>query len=572
MDQLKVFLAEAKKHHFWIICTVVILVSLGSWYMATASVDAETSAFKSTIEGKNSEINGVNKQNPPNQHFIDGMNLLITQHGRDIEKAWDKRYEQQVKLFVWPEKLSAALRQKVEAMKPIESVPLNSLGLLESELDEYRNYITEELPKLANIIGTKWRFNSDGEAASDNARPIGGDGGLIDPRQADKSVVIWGDESQGLILKEHFAFSTRDGRTPTTPQVLYAQEDLWVLQAVMQIIKNTNGSADTNFDASVKEIISLQIGKTVEGRVGKITMLKQDRSDLDVPGGNYSEMAMMAPGATPGMPPPSMTPPGMSPPGMPPVGPGAPGAAPGVVDPNDPAIGRYVDVNYDPLPPPVLRGAATSTDPATAIYSVAKRMPVRLRLAIKQSSLPKFLAECGNYSLPLEVRQLRINCEAGARGDSGGGASSFGYGDGGVESPRMSSSGGGGSSRRRQNPTDPNAPAFDSDEAEIEVYGIIYIMNPVDRKFLGIEAVTPTAPVPGGSTPTAAPVATPPAAVPVTPTPMPPATAPVAPMAPATPPAVEPMASVLPIKDKANLLIENMLGAFSLLHTKGNSV
>jgi hypothetical protein len=129
-------------------------------------------------------------------------------------------------------------------------------------------------------------------------------------------------------------------------------------------------------------------------------------------------------------------------------------------------------VNYDPLPPEKLRSAATSTDPTTAIYAVAKRIPVRMRLVIDERSLPKLLANCGNHEIPVEVRQVRINCPEGQTGGGGG------YGDfGGVASrtsPRTSS---GTSSNEIQ----------DLNRMDVEVYGIVYIFNPVDEAMLGVQ-------------------------------------------------------------------------------------
>ncbi len=79
-----------------------------------------------------------------------------------------------------------------------------------------------------------------------------------------------------------------------------------------------------------------------------------------------------------------------------------------------------MDVNYNPLAPESLRTAATSTDPAIAIYAVAKRIPVRLRLYIDQRRLQDLLANCGNHEIPVEVRQVRINCAEGLSSGSGG--------------------------------------------------------------------------------------------------------------------------------------------------------
>lgn len=98
----------------------------------------------------------------------------------------------------------------------------------------------------------------------------------------------------------------------------------------------------------------------------------------------------------------------------------------------DPAINRYVDDKYQPLPPERLRGALKSTAPEDALLAVAKRIPVRLRLMVDQRKLNVLLAKCGNSKLPFEVRQVRINRPPAAPGAGGGMGGGYGGGEGGM--------------------------------------------------------------------------------------------------------------------------------------------
>lgn len=55
MDKLKIFLANAKKHQFWICCGVMLLVSLGCWWWASSAVaklyDTRETAIKGSFDG-----------------------------------------------------------------------------------------------------------------------------------------------------------------------------------------------------------------------------------------------------------------------------------------------------------------------------------------------------------------------------------------------------------------------------------------------------------------------------------------------------------------------------------------
>jgi hypothetical protein len=208
----------------------------------------------------------------------------------------------------------------------------------------------------------------------------------------------------------------------------------------------------------------------------------------------------------------------------------------------DPANFRYVDNEYKPLPAERVREAMSSGSPEDAFLVVAKRMPIRMRLLVDQRKLHRLLAEFGNSPLPVEIRQVRVNREAGLTssgggydmaysgggdtmyesggsdmygmpGMEGGGYGSGGYGSGGYGSGGYGSGGyGSGESGTSdygsgyEEGGEYGMPGFGYDtgyggagprrgevsstttyDLPVEVYGIIYIYNPVDRNKLGIE-------------------------------------------------------------------------------------
>jgi hypothetical protein len=376
----------------------------------------------------------------------------------------------------------------------------------------------------------------------------GSKSGRGDDEDEDQSVVRWNPANQQEILDVHFHFASQEA-IPHTLDVLYAQEDLWVLQAIVNVIKRTNAGADANYNAAIKEIESLQMGRTVKGRLGQITQLGQGGAGM--PGSGTSPGGMSAGGS---MSPPdgSGSPAGASSAGPTPGGssmgpaPGAssmgpaPGAssmgpAPGsgsmggsnmssATGPVDPAIGRYVDIDYNPLDPKTLREARTTQDPKLAIYSVAKRMPVLMRLKIDQRRLNDLLAECGNSSLPIEVRQVRINCDAApdGGGSGSGGSSMFGgRPSGSVPSgssmgpapggssmgpaPGGNSMGSGRPKSMGQSSQNSDELSADPNEIVVDIYGIVHIYNPLNQKQLNTnlredEGVPPAA---APTTPTA---------------------------------------------------------------------
>ena len=125
---------------------------------------------------------------------------------------------------------------------------------------------------------------------------------------------------------------------------------------------------------------------------------------------------------------------------------------------------RYVDNNYQPIAD--LAGLEASA-------AVAKRIPVRMRLLVDQRSLNRLLIACANSKLTLEVRQLRFN----PQGESLGARKAFG----GSGEDRGRATGGFG----RQNAETKQLPNYTSFDRMVELYGIVYIFNPVDESKIG---------------------------------------------------------------------------------------
>jgi len=208
----------------------------------------------------------------------------------------------------------------------------------------------------------------------------------------------------------------------------------------------------------------------------------------------------------------------------------------------DPAHLRYVDMTYTPLPADRLRGALTTATPEDAFLVVAKRIPVRMGVVMDQRQVHRFIAECGNSNLIVEVRQVRVNrpkaassmgmgamgdMMSGAYGSMGGEMMSMmpGMGDAGGYGSEMSSDGmssemgygaEGDPSMTMSSPYGMSGgAAAGSDRSPydlpVEIYGMVYIYNPVNMEKLGIEPALAgaTPETPAATAPDAAPAAPP---------------------------------------------------------------
>jgi len=235
----------------------------------------------------------------------------------------------------------------------------------------------------------------------------------------DGTLVNWSSSSQQQLLSDLFPWRAKgSGAPPSTLEVLYSQENLWILRQLMQIIAIVNGDVGQRHQAKIREIDRIAIGKSVPKQAGMISppgagmasggmggmmgsgmmgsgMMEGGGEGIDYGSGGMdmaAGMMDMAGGSG-----------GMGMPGM--EGGDGMGAEVATVDPGD---NRYVDLTGAPLTAEQMRAALSSQSPTDAFMAVAKRVPVMLSLKMDQRNVPELLAVCGSVPLMVEVKHVRI--------------------------------------------------------------------------------------------------------------------------------------------------------------------
>ena len=523
MDQLKEQLVKIKPYAFWIACTIILLGSLATWWMATGALSAQTADGVQKVNSAYSNLQTITPKlaKHPNPATNAEMTKLTLAYAEEIARGWQLQYEKQEGVLVWPKSFDQDFHDAVKDLRPIEKVPVKAdikLTIPDSLRRRYRDFIEDELPKLATTIGGKWYANRDPGAEGALLQPasprLGPDG--RPEVEVDRSMVLWNPQNQTELLQLHFGFTAKSD-DPTTLDVLYAQEDLWVLQNIMDIIKRTNEGYEGRHDAAVKQIEFVRIGRAALGQAGQVMNVGAgpNGENLAGPGAGYPGGERGAPGVPmPGAAPAPGAPATAGAPAAPPVNPMT------LPDFNaaDPGNWRYVDKFNVPLAGAQLRAAlappapGVTVDPQVALLTVAKRMPVRIRLEIDQRRLNKLLIEFGNAPLPVEVRQLQINRQPAAIGDPssffaglgapGGGQGAYPGGGEGFNqgaSPFPGGRGGYGEGMGSQPGVQPGVGSLtrdatvDTNLIRLELYGIVYLYNPVNRATLGLPAAGPAA-------------------------------------------------------------------------------
>ena len=514
MDMIDLMQA-IRKYSFWEITALVIAMFLTGWYLSTKQLKDETADYKSQIMTGFSAVSSVisNNDNHPNDHSHQKMDELVEQLKQNLLDAWELQYQRQKDVLVWPQELGADFLADIDRLlvkngqrNPIETITFPSEeiqhNLQRHYLEQYQLFALTQVPPLAEIIRSNWEADKPADEASDSGDLAGfAEAGQSGPATQSKTlgpppIIAWDTSSQTNVLGRF-----KWDRTPTTMQVLYAQEDLWVLTQIMQVLQEVNKDALVPSKAVITELINLEVGRTAAGITEVGQVMNVDTLKNANLGGGGDDMGMEGMGADAGMEA------GMddeseeggvdsSSGGTP----GAAGSTTSAVSPH-PANLRYVDNTLQRLDAERLQNAVAPgpNPPLETIYlAVAKRYPVRIRIKMDLTKLPDLLTACGNAKLPIEVLQVSVNGTLGR--SSGGGAMDgddsmaddmfgedmFGEEDGGaMMGEEMFSGNQTTSTAERLLLT--NFPY----EEEVELYGIVYIYNPVNIEQLGITPEEP---------------------------------------------------------------------------------
>ena len=497
MDQLKTQLAVVGKHGFWIASVLVLLVSLGVWYLSTAALVKLRTSQTTKITGAYTQVSNVREELPkiPNDLSHEEMNELITDRQGEVLKSWKQLYDRQENILVWPqETFNQEFLNEFVGKVPIENFvefPTEESDELETTLrKQYKNYIYKQLPKLAGVADAEWTAAFDQSNAMDMLGGMGGGqsrsgvgaGGTAEgvgiTGVTKESLVKWSDASQAALLGDLFPWR---GGTPSTLEIYYSQENLWILRQLLEIIREVNGDAEQPYQAKIHEIAQIAIGKSVSTTPGNISKPGQSASagggDMDM-GGMDMDMDMGGMGMDMG----DM---------------GGMGSMGGASVSSDPAENRYHNAANEPIAGSTLRAALTSNSPNDAPLAVAKRVPVMMKLNMNQRAVHELVAVCGSADLMVEVHQVRVLPQSASSGGMGGMDGEGMEGEGEMDMGGDTGMGGGGPGMGGgpggMEGGSSGGAADDSDfplDMSVEVYGIIYIYNPPDPVKLGVEQVT----------------------------------------------------------------------------------
>ena len=238
MEKVRVILAALRKHLFWVLCGILVVVCLTTWLMATSQLSGKFAARSRQLNSRFNEVRSTITDNHPNE---DGIKKILELHGKlgdNVFEAWSYLYEEQRRQNPLPDvaKQMEGFEQEFEKRwGPLEKFdPNNEMELKYRAF--YANQIKLHFPDLAKMIDR--RYLPEDSGAGGKVSPRGAPGGKGAAAAAQAVGTVWWDDEDFQKMEDRFF--TRRSDVPSTLEVLLAQEDLWVYEALLRVIGNTN--------------------------------------------------------------------------------------------------------------------------------------------------------------------------------------------------------------------------------------------------------------------------------------------------------------------------------------------
>ena len=105
MDQVKEYLAIARKQHFWILCGLAALIGLILFLKGSSSMGQFYKAQKSKIETADKRIDPLIRGPNPIPMGSNEVNGKSQDLKKKVNVAWEDLYNKQQEILVWPANL-----------------------------------------------------------------------------------------------------------------------------------------------------------------------------------------------------------------------------------------------------------------------------------------------------------------------------------------------------------------------------------------------------------------------------------------------------------------------------------
>jgi len=224
MDKLK----QVLKYQFWILLGLAVLLPLVGWFLASAGLAKGYEEREKKLSSRFNELKASVAD--PNADWENRLKQVNTVQELEARKVWVALWEAQQPLKTWPAKLSTNDPTKFTNA---------DLGFYRKNYMQLREEVYEKLQPVVD--------------SEEEGKPPQG---LVSLALADFPI----SPSESL---------AGSSTTPPSPQdVEEAQEDLWLAEALIQVVNYLNRDATSQLDAAIPEVrvIQLRGGNRADGK------------------------------------------------------------------------------------------------------------------------------------------------------------------------------------------------------------------------------------------------------------------------------------------------------------------
>ena len=257
-DDIRGYLKQVKKYHFWLLALLMPLILVPLAFTADAKllreIDTRSSAVKAKVDSINSitqkRAEGLEEFGHPQPEWAEQISESNDALREKILLEWKYLWDQQKPIRAWPVELRSDFVRAIVRLKPD--------GNLSTRFRyRYLNTIRRVVKQLPERIDAQESMESLGADGGFGGGFGGGDFGMpngADEDSADRTVT-WDSMDQSE-LYQSFYWTT----TPSTKQIILAQEELWAYAILCDVVVKANNQSAGYHDATIPYISRLAVG------------------------------------------------------------------------------------------------------------------------------------------------------------------------------------------------------------------------------------------------------------------------------------------------------------------------
>ena len=257
-DDIKGYLKQLQKYHFWLLAILMPLVLVPLAFTADAKLLNEINTRSSAVKSKVDSIDSVSRKNVegleefghPQSDWAEVITRSNNTLREQILAEWTYLWDQQKAIRTWPAPadIGADFLRAISRLKPDQDLPARFR-------DRYLQRIRRVVQKLPGRIDAIESMEVLGGESGFGGGEFGMPPGTVITDEDTDHSVIWDAIDQNELFQTFYWTST-----PSTKQVLLAQEELWAYEILCDAVAKANNDSTGSHNATIPYISQLAVG------------------------------------------------------------------------------------------------------------------------------------------------------------------------------------------------------------------------------------------------------------------------------------------------------------------------